>query len=53
KEKDEMSVLLITHYSRILKNIGVDKISVMKRGAIVQDGGRDLAEELEEHGYSN
>ena len=52
KEKNNMSVLLITHYSRVLKNIAVDKVRVMKAGKIVQEGGKDLAEELEERGYA-
>ena len=47
----EMGVLLITHYTRILRYITPDKVHVMFGGRIVESGGPELAEELEEHGY--
>ncbi len=51
KESTNMSVLLITHYSRILKYIEADRVSVMRKGEIVREGGEELARELEERGY--
>ena len=50
KEKG-MSVLLITHYSRVLKYLEPDTVHVIKDGRIVKSGGKDLAHQIEEHGY--
>jgi len=47
----ELGVLLITHYTRILRYIAPDHVHVMVGGRIVESGGPELAEELEEHGY--
>jgi Fe-S cluster assembly ATP-binding protein len=47
----EMGVLLITHYTRILRYITPDRVHVMFAGRIVESGGPELADELEEHGY--
>ena len=46
-----MGVLLITHYTRILRYITPDRVHVMFAGRIVESGGPELAEELEEQGY--
>ena len=50
KEKS-MSVFLITHYSRVLKYLEPDSVHVMKDGQIVKSGGKDLAHQIEDHGY--
>ena len=47
----ELGVLLITHYSRILRYLRADRIHVMMDGRIVESGGPELAEELESGGY--
>ncbi len=47
----ELGVLLITHYTRILRYIAPDHVHVMVAGRIVESGGPELADELEEHGY--
>jgi Fe-S cluster assembly ATP-binding protein len=47
----DLGVLVITHYSRILRHIDVDAVHVMTKGRIVRSGGPELAEELEEKGY--
>jgi Fe-S cluster assembly ATP-binding protein len=44
-------VLIITHYSRILRYLTPDRIHVMIGGRVVDSGGRELAEELETGGY--
>ena len=44
--------LIITHYQRILSYIEPDYVHVMMNGKIVKSGGKDLAHELEKHGYS-
>lgn len=47
----DLGVLMITHYSRILRYITPDRIHVMIDGKIVDSGGSELAEELESGGY--
>ena len=47
----ELGVLLITHYSRILRYVTPDRVHVMMAGKIVRSGGPELAEELEAKGY--
>jgi Fe-S cluster assembly ATP-binding protein len=44
-------VLLITHYTRILRYVRPDFVHVFVGGRIVQEGGPELAEELERDGY--
>tara|TARA_Y100000590_G_scaffold332892_3_gene378573 strand:+ start:16595 stop:17359 length:765 start_codon:yes stop_codon:yes gene_type:complete len=53
EEDPEMTVLLITHYQRILNYINPDKVHVMVDGKIVQSGGPEVALELEDQGYSD
>lgn len=48
---DRMGMLIITHYSRILKYMQPDKIHVMLAGRIVTSGGPELAHQLEDKGY--
>lgn len=47
----DLGVLIITHYSRILRYLTPDRIHVMIDGSIVDSGGKELAEELESGGY--
>ena len=47
----DLGVLVITHYQRILRYIKPDKVHIMMDGRIVESGGPELAEHLEEHGY--
>jgi Fe-S cluster assembly ATP-binding protein len=49
----DLGVLIITHYTRILRYIRPDYVHVMFDGRIVQSGGAELAEELEEKGYEH
>ncbi|HET9589206.1 MAG TPA: Fe-S cluster assembly ATPase SufC [Anaerolineales bacterium] len=48
---NELGVLLITHYQRLLNHIKPDYVHVMLDGRIVESGGPDLALHLEEKGY--
>jgi Fe-S cluster assembly ATP-binding protein len=48
----QFSALLITHYERLLKYVVPDKIHIMVDGRIVDDGGPELADELEKNGYA-
>lgn len=51
REKQNLGVLVITHYQRLLNYIKPDVVHVMMDGRIVESGGPDLAVHLEEHGY--
>jgi len=46
------SVLLITHYQRLLDYVTPDAVHVLSRGKIVRSGGPELAHELEREGYA-
>jgi len=48
----DRSMLVITHYQRLLNYIVPDKFHVMSDGKIVKTGGKELALELEESGYA-
>ena len=48
----EKSVLLITHYQRLLDYVTPDAVHVLSRGKIVRSGGPELAHELEREGYA-
>ncbi len=53
KEKHpDMTVLLITHYQRLLNHIEPDFVHVMVQGQIVRSGGPEVAHELEDQGYA-
>ena len=47
----EVATLLITHYTRILRYVRPDHVHVFSEGRIVDSGGPDLADRLEEEGY--
>jgi Fe-S cluster assembly ATP-binding protein len=46
-----MGALIITHYTRILNYVRPDFVHIMLNGRIVQEGGPELADHLEEKGY--
>ena len=46
------SMLVITHYQRLLDHIVPDEVHILADGKIVRSGGKELALELEEEGYS-
>jgi len=48
---ENLGVLIITHYQRILNYVKPDHVHILLDGRIVQSGGPDLAEHLEEMGY--
>jgi Fe-S cluster assembly ATP-binding protein len=51
RESGETGLLLITHYTRILRYIKPDFVHVFVGGRIVEEGGPELAEQLEAEGY--
>ncbi len=50
-EQTGMSVILITHYQKMLSLINVDKVVVLKKGLVVDKGEKELIEELGKNGY--
>lgn len=48
----ERSFIVVTHYQRMLNYIVPDAVHVLYEGRIVKSGGKELALELEEKGYS-
>lgn len=49
----ERSMLVITHYQRLLDYIVPDHVHVLAKGKIIRSGGKDLALELEANGYGD
>ncbi|QEE22779.1 Fe-S cluster assembly ATPase SufC [Youhaiella tibetensis] len=49
----ERSMLVITHYQRLLNHIVPDVVHVFSDGKIVESGGKELALELEAKGYAD
>jgi Fe-S cluster assembly ATP-binding protein len=52
KETNNLGIMLITHYTRILRYITPDYVHVFSGGRIVEQGGSELANKLEENGYA-
>ncbi|WP_136089312.1 Fe-S cluster assembly ATPase SufC [Auritidibacter ignavus] len=53
QDANNMGTLLITHYTRILRYIKPDFVHVFVDGHVVDSGGPELADKLEEEGYIN
>lgn len=51
RETGDVGVLLITHYTRILRYVKPDFVHVFVAGRVVEEGGPELADELEANGY--
>jgi Fe-S cluster assembly ATP-binding protein len=51
KERTGLGVMLITHYTRILRYIRPDFVHVFVNGRVAEEGGSELADRLEEEGY--
>ena len=52
-EENKPSILIITHYQRLLNYIKPDYVHIMKDGAIVKTGDKTLVEEIEKYGYDD
>ncbi len=52
-EKHKMSLLVITHYSRILSYMKPQFVHVMVEGEMVAEGGKEIIEKLEKEGYDS
>lgn len=53
KERCRGSLIIITHSTRILQSLTVDKAHVMEKGVIVKDGGAELVDEINEKGFES
>ncbi|MDD2870519.1 MAG: Fe-S cluster assembly ATPase SufC [Candidatus Gracilibacteria bacterium] len=47
------TLIIITHYFKILDYIDVDKVYVMKDGNIIREGGNELVEEIKDKGFKD
>lgn len=47
----ERAILLITHYTRILNYVSPDRVYILSKGRIIAQGGKELAQRIEEQGY--
>jgi Fe-S cluster assembly ATP-binding protein len=52
-KKQNVAILIITHYKRILEYINPDKVHVIMDGRIIKSGDSKLVQELEEDGYED
>ena len=50
-KNDNNAILIITHNTKILKNLDVDYVHILINGKIVKTGNKELAKEIEEKGY--
>ena len=51
-KEDNLGVLVITHYARLLEELKPDFVHILAAGKIVKSGGPELADELEKSGYA-
>ena len=51
KERCQGSLIIITHSTRILQSLTVDKAHVMEKGVIVKNGGAELIDKINEKGF--
>lgn len=52
REKQHGSLLIITHSTRILESLPVDAAHVMENGVIVKNGGAELVDAINKHGFT-
>lgn len=52
-KEENIGIILITHYNKILEYINPDKVHVILNGNIVREGEFELAQEIEVKGYEN
>jgi len=50
-DREELGILLITHYQRILSHLAPDAVHILIEGRLVASGGRELAERLDSEGF--
>lgn len=52
QDNKEMSIILITHYARILDSIAADHVHILQDGKILKSGDKNLAHIIENNGYN-
>ena len=50
-KNDDNAVLIITHNTKLIKDLDIDYVHILKDGKIVKTGSKELAKEIEEKGY--
>jgi Fe-S cluster assembly ATP-binding protein len=53
KEKTSMSILLITHHTKILEYLQPTKVHILKQGSLVESGGMELLKKVESSGFKS
>ena len=53
QENPESSVLIITHNAKILEKLKVDQVHVLMEGQVIEEGGPELIEEINERGFAH
>ena len=53
QKEHSIGIMLITHYAKFLECIKPDVVSVMFDGKIVETGGKELVEQIEQHGFKD
>lgn len=53
KENSKIGIVIITHYNSFLKYITPDVVSILSKGKIISQGGRELAEKIEKQGFGD
>lgn len=51
--KEDKTIIIITHYKKILDYLEVDEVIIMKKGKIAKTGTSELIQEIEEKGYKD
>ena len=51
RQEREMSIIVITHYSKFLEYLKPDAVSVLSNGKIIKSGGYELAKHINEQGF--
>lgn len=52
KENPDLSILVITHYNRILNFLSPDAVHVLSNGELIESGNINLAKKIEDFGYN-
>ena len=52
-KNDKRSILVITHYNKLLNYLNPDYVHILLDGRIVETGGLEIAKEIDETGYEN
>lgn len=52
RQTQQASVLIITHYSRILQFLDIDQVHLLSKGRVIQRGGSELVTQIEDEGFA-